>query len=485
MKYHTIEFTRNVVVIKQLMLSDILRHLSEGNFNMEIYKEFQRIIEYQNSIKLKRDRKSEEELINIVESVKQSYLNKSYDFSRYLNITLNQDGKKRKIKLFNEFSCEEVLCIYLKRLLDRRFHVRYPNRNKFIHSLFDTLNAVKDMNDYTIIKFDFEDFFNSVSSVYVYQKFIEDASLERYQKDLIHDFVNKTKYTYAGFNTSNILCEIAATYFDEQLKLNLSNLGLIFYRRYIDDGILIFNRYISYNDCIQIINNTIISVFYDSRVSCTTACKTKLNETKTRYISKRELEEIQTTKEFDFLGYLFQLSFNNKKTQFKYGITQKKIEKYSRKIDEIIKEYNEDSNEDIELLRHQIKAFTSRTVYRITKYKTDIWKTKGFISNYCELRYYLDKLMPNTDKFLKNAIKDSFSRNSITIPYFIKGNESESIYNLYNNLKYNRTLLFVELIGIKMCTLQKMCGQVRVISHVNKSYDSLAREYLIKVKVGH
>lgn len=467
------------------MFINTLRYCSEGNFNMGIYKEFQKIIEYQNSIKLKRDRKSEEELVNILETIKKSYENKNYDFSKYSNITLNQDGKKRKVKLYKEFSCEEVLCIYLKRLLDRQFHVKYPNRNKFIHSLFDTLNAVKDMNDYTIIKFDFEDFFNSVSSLYIYKKFIEDASLERYQKDLICDFVNKTRYTYAGFNTSNILCEIVANYFDERLKLYFNNYGLIFYRRYIDDGILIFNRYISYSECIQIINNTIKSVFYDSMIDCIIECKTKLNETKTRYISKRELEKIQTSKEFDFLGYLFRLNFSNRKTNFEYGITQKKIDKYSHKIHEILKEYNRDSNRDIELLRHQIRAFTSRTVYRITKYKTDIWKTKGFISNYCELRYYMDKLIPDTDKFLRNAVKESFHRNNIPIPYFLKGNDDESVYSIYNNLMCSRTLLFVELIGIKMSTIQKMCRQVRVISHVDKSYDGLVRDYLIKVKVGH
>ncbi|MFR1927334.1 MAG: hypothetical protein ACLS2V_15180 [Clostridium paraputrificum] len=452
---------------------------------MEIYKELKKIIEYQNSIKLRRDRKSEEEIINIVEEVNRSYRNKKYDFSKYLNITLNQDSKKRKVKLYPEFSCEEVLCIYLKRLLDRKIHVRYPNRNKFIHSLFDILNAVKDMNDYTIIKFDFKDFFNSVSSLYVYKKFIESVSLERYQKDLIYDFVNETKYTYAGFNTSNILCEIAAIHFDEKLKLSLNNYGLIFYRRYIDDGILIFNRYISCSECVQIIDNTIKSVFYDSMITCDIKCKTKLNKAKTRYISKRELQTIQGPKEFDFLGYLFELSFINGKTEFKYGITQKKIDKYSRKIDEILEEYNKGFNKDIELLRHQIKAFTSRTVYRITKYKTDIWKTKGFISNYCELRYHLDKLVPNTEKFLKNAVTDSFFRKNIPIPYFLKGNQDESIYNLYNNLKYNRTLLFIELIGIRMCTIQKMCEQVGIMSRGNKNYDGLVRDYLIKVRVGH
>lgn len=47
---------------------------------------------------------------------------------------------------------------FLKRVLDRKFHISYPNRNEYIRTLFDTAAAIKDMSDYTIFKFDFSDF---------------------------------------------------------------------------------------------------------------------------------------------------------------------------------------------------------------------------------------------------------------------------------------------------------------------------------------
>ena len=48
-----------------------------------------------------------------------------------------------------------------------------------------------------------------------------------------------------------------------------------------------------------------------------------------------------------------------------------------------------------------------------------------------------------------------------------------------------RTQLFVELIGINLETLKKMCKQIGIDVSSGKGYDGLVRDYLIKVKVGH
>ena len=89
--------------------------------------------------------------------------------------------------------------------------MEFPNRNTYIRTLVNVVYALKDMSDYTIYKFDFEDFFNSVSSVYVYQRFIRGQGLERDQEDLLEKYVKGTRYAYAGLCTSNILCEFRET----------------------------------------------------------------------------------------------------------------------------------------------------------------------------------------------------------------------------------------------------------------------------------
>ena len=455
---------------------------------MELYDEVKKIVEFRNSCLNIHERKTEAALTTIADKIVDDYNRRLYDFKRLHKLVLKKDGKRRSVKLYEPFASEEVLCIYIKRFLDKRVHIKYPNRNEYVHSLFDILNALKTMNDYTIFRFDFEDYFNSVSSEYVFKKIIVNCSLEREQLELLECFVESTGYAYAGLNTSNLICEIIAKQFDERLLIKLKDKGVIFYRRYIDDGITIFNKYISKDDCLSIIENCICDIFYDVEVECKYKCKTSLNLTKTHHISVRDmLSGVSgiSGDEFDFLGYLFVLSVNRTNrvtnTTFKYGITQKKIIKYEKKIERLVKEFK--TNHDIVLFRHRIKAFTCRAVYRVARYKSLIWKTKGFISNYCELRYRMDHLTDDTKRFLQNAITDGIANNSLNIPYFMKGNTEESSFSLYNNLLKNKTLLLVDNIGISKSKLIQMCKEVGV--NTNKEYDSLVREYLIKVKVGH
>lgn len=459
----------------------------------DIKIEIKRIIEFINTSFPLSEQKSEIEINSIVEDIIEGYEGKRYDFSNYESLTLRQNGKKRYVKQYKDWSLEQCLCIYLKRCLDREFRIKYPNRNDQIQLLFETVSSIQNMKDFTIIKFDFLDFFNSISSEYVYLKFICNSKLERFQKDLLKSFVEKCKYCYAGINTSNVMAEIVSQYFDQVVKQCFHDKGLIFYRRYVDDGILIFNKYISEEEGKTELEKALNISFKDASVNANNNSNTSLNMDagKFTYISKRRLDNaVNTEFLFNFLGYQFGLSTNinrrnKKETVIKYGITDAKIKKYTNKIKKIAEEYKIDN--DIEILRHRLKAFSCRTVYRRKKYSSKIWKSKGFISNYNELKYYLDKLDSNTKNFLENGIIDTLTSISIDKPYFLKGKQEESPYSLYYNLKRNRTLLFEENdhIGINYATLVKMCKQVGIISTDNKSYNALLREYLIKIRIGH
>ena len=456
---------------------------------MEIKKELKHIAEYQNSILLRHEKKTEEAIGNIANAAIDAFENHTYDFKSFIRLSLNQNGKHRQVIMYKPFSPEELLCIFLKRVLDRKFHISYPNRNEYIRTLFNTTSALKDMSDYTIFKFDFSDFFNSVSSEYVYCKYIQRATLERYQDQLLLEFTRATKYTFAGLNTSNILCEIIAKDFDQCLIQKFSKHGIILYKRYIDDGIIILNRFVEQTKCLALVNEAIKEVFFSPLKSGISTCRTTLNLSKVKYIAGRYLIVGGPSATFDFLGYEFELAKivdgHKEKTTFLYGITQAKIDKYTQKLEAIVKEYASSSNKDIELLRHRIKAFTHRSVYQISRYKSHIWKNKGFIANYCELRFRMSSLTKATEMFLKIGVLHAFTNQGVPVPYFLKGNRNESIYNLFNNLQKYRTQLFVELIGIKLETLKKMCTQVGVNVSNEKGYDGLVRDYLIKVKVGH
>lgn len=108
---------------------------------MNMTKEITKIIEYQNSTLLLKDRKSETAINTLIHEVVDDYNNENFDFTKYKEINIKKMSKIRRTKSFEPFSCEEILCIYLKRILDRKFHFKYPNRNEYIHSLFDIISV--------------------------------------------------------------------------------------------------------------------------------------------------------------------------------------------------------------------------------------------------------------------------------------------------------------------------------------------------------
>lgn len=442
--------------------------------------ELTKIIEYYNSQFLENQRKNEDELSSIIEIIYNKTIDRDFDFSNYTRMKITQNSKKREVYKYPEWSVEHFLCVYLKRCLDKKFRIKYSNRNEHMHLLFSTLASLTNMKDYVIVKFDFENFFESISSEYVYKKYIESIQLTRFQHDIFKLFVENCRVCYAGINTSNVFAEIITQHFDGLVLQKLKDKGLIFYKRYVDDGILIFNKYIKKDDVHNIIDNCIQNIYKDASIMVQQSCTTKINEGKFQYISMRGLGDKGVN--FNYLGYDFHLSTpDGKKTLIKYGITVDKINKYTKKIKKIINAYNVDKN--VELLRHRIRAFACRTVYRRKKYSSLIWKSKGFTSNYCELGLHMNSLDDKTEKFLKDGIRDAFAEFGLKPPYFINGYP----YSLYQSLQNNITLLFEEndRIGITFDDLKKMCNQINIHDVDRKTYNSLVREYLISVKVGH
>ena len=452
---------------------------------MDIKKDLEWIVEAQNR-KLPRDERcKEEELQRILEEMRTAYEEGKVDFSKYTKVRLRQGRKKRDVKMYETFTYEEFLSIYLHNQLKYRFRVEFPNRNTYIRSLINTVYALKDMSDYTIYKFDFADFFNSVSSVYVYQKFIRGQGLERDQEDLLEKYVRETRYAYTGLCTSNIFCEIAAQHFDDLLNQSCSGKGLIYYRRYIDDGVLIFNRYLSKEDCQELVNRAIKKTFHDS-VEAQPRCKTALKKEKIKYIARRDLIGTSPTAAFDFLGYEFSLAAKGKATDVAYGITDEKKEKYRKRVRRFMKHCAADSSEGMVLLRHQLRAFTHRTVYQVERNKKTIWINKGFLANYHELGNHLDQLSDSTRDFLKNVLTEEADAILKSRPYFLRDSDNpENIYSLYHNLKRNRTQVFVERIGIDYKKLRSMCQEIGIDPDSCKGYDSLLKAYLNRVGVGY
>lgn len=429
---------------------------------------------------------TEEDIISKIESIKSKLNLGDINFSKLSTIKLKENGKTRIIKQYDENSINEnILCNAIKYTVQDSFNIKYPNRNKVSREVFNYIRSIQSKEEFTIIKFDFSNYFNSIATEYVYKKIIKNNLVNRDEVELLEKFSKETKYCYAGLPTSNIFAEIISLEFDKELLKSLYDYGVIFYERYIDDGLIILNSHIDKDVISDLLEDLVRKVYKDKSVDSSFICTTKLNDSKFKYISKSNL----TNDSFGFLGYKFSLKKTSVKVEIKYGITKEKINKYKKKIENIINEYSKSPCKyKTELLRFRILAFTHRSVYLSNNSQ---WKVKGFISNYCELRYMEDKMIDKeTLDFLENVILSSFDKLGVEYPYFLKGKkEKKNKYCLKYTIKQSNSLIFDHRIGYSKSSLVKICKSIKIaktkLDGKDKNYEELTRDFLIKVKLGY
>lgn len=437
-------------------------------------KVIRKIVEQQNC------NNSVEEIENKVFKYTEKIILEEYDFSKFNKEIYTKGKKKRNIYTFEPKSLEDVMSRYLKVKIDKLFNIKYTSRNKVINTLFNTLPLMDDLNDFVVIRADFKSFFESVQTKDVYNKYIKYSSMKRKDKGFFEDYVEAFEFCYAGLCLSNTLTEIICRDFDKNLRARLDEYGIVYCERYVDDILIILNRYIEKDDVIKSIELSIKEVFGTSPV--------KLHPKKFSYIARRKFE-VGQIQEFNFLGYQFSISKkiikNNKEYfEFQFGITKIKINKYYNRYKNIFIEYKK--NNDIELLRQRLKICSTRIVIKRqveeTSYK---WLTKGIVSNYNELRFHLDSLDKDTEKFLKEVYYTIMIELKIQIPYFlINSKEEVSIYNIYSSLKRNRSMVFERNIGIKKKDIERWFDKIdENYSAFNKSYDGIVADYFDKINI--
>ena len=227
----------------------------------------------------------------------------------------------------------------------------------------------------------------------------------------------------------------------------------------------------------DILNSTVREVFGESPV------KLSDDPDKFAYIAKRNINT-ETIEKIQFLGYEFELDFDGNQINFKYGISKKKRDKQSNIIKRAIIDYR--SNNNLELLRQRIKMYSTRVVIaRNIGNSTFNWLTQGIVANYNELQHHIDCLTEDTDHFLKNIYLNLLSQERISLPYFmVQSRRENSVYNLYSNMKRNRTIIFHESIGVSRQTLLNWIQKIdSSYFDSGKSYYRIVLDYLEKIKI--
>lgn len=433
------------------------------------------------------ERKSTKESINeTIEHVRLAAERGDYDFSHFSSMEKGDADHPRTIKCFWSWQTENVLSTYLKFVLDSALNVKYANRKNVIKLLFNQLFLLKDFRNFTIIRFDFKDYFESISTKYVYEKFISEEIKDRNNAKLFTEYCSRIPRCYMGLPLSNAFAEIAGRAFDEQIQERFADDGLCYYTRYVDDCIMILNQRVTQDECISKIKLCVKDIFKDERIEAVRDSNVEVygsGDKKFQYISDLEVE---TQHSFDFLGYEIFLERKEKqKLTLQYGITADKMEKYRKRIKSMFDQCP--SIRDCELLRHMLQVFCRRTVYRKGVGKSLKWNVKGFISDYSELRFHLSngELHSTTKKFLQAVIWRVSQEKFHDAPYFLKSEERSKphpAYTLYDNMLNNRTLFFDPdfKMGIPRRTLIKRLRQIdsQAVIDDETSYHTILHKYL-------
>ena len=135
------------------------------------------------------------------------------DFQTNVEEGIIKQQKKTRLVYEIKGTNEKIALKYLKKRLDLEFSIKYANRNCVMRELFSIIENISCLGEFTIFRFDFKNFFESVDARKIYDNYIEDTNLKRFEKNLLKQLTELYNYCYAGLPTSNAFVEIIASRF--------------------------------------------------------------------------------------------------------------------------------------------------------------------------------------------------------------------------------------------------------------------------------
>ena len=363
--------------------------------------------------------------------------------------------------------------------------INYPNRALMIHELFECTKIMNFMMNYTIIRFDFKGYFYSIKPKYVWDYYLNNSLPGYVDQKLIRLFCEQIDIAYPGLEMSNILAEIMGIEFDRCLKSYIQEYGILFYGRFVDDGILILKENVDKAIVLSIFKKAQRETFKSSKLHV--KCTASFHKEGTPKFFVCTMKDIyRAPMGFSFLGYLFNLEYDSKDNLVVlYGVSANKIQKYKEKL---IRALNKSKNAKQCLLTLRMQC--SRVVYSIKSGGIDIWKERGFPSVYKELGEVEESLiLPSTkaslDSLSIDAINSSLCAGLLSLPqkYAVEHGRN---YNYYYSITKRKTIIFDyhSRIGCDWRTLVKYVRTVNG-SCRKADYQSLTKELLIKTNIGY
>lgn len=406
-------------------------------------------------------------ILNLKEKYYYNILQAKTDFcSEIIESIITKKKRKRNLYKVKKYSESFFAVKYIASMLNDKFSIKYLNRKKVMREVFMMMESVESLNNFSIYKFDFKNFFESID---LEKEFFIEKNISKFSQGefkIIKNFFTCYSCCYPGLPTSNACVEIISKRFDDNLVKKFDSNGLIFYKRYVDDGLIILKEKIDEIEIEKILNIVIAESFKSTKV--------KLNKKKKAYITSNNYGILE------YLGYKFEISKNG----IKYGISESKIKKYNERVNQIMYKYR--SNCNVELLRQRILFIISRRVYYNKSTVVKNWSAQGFIENYDLLigkqKKHFDK---KTLDFLEKSIFESFIKINgyENLPYFFKNDGIEDFhkknYSFLMGLNSKKSIVFFPNVGWTYQHLTKMINKIDNTKNLkNKSYKELVNIYI-------
>ncbi|OOR19243.1 hypothetical protein [Bacillus cereus] len=357
---------------------------------------------------------------------------------------------------------EQIVLDYYKLLLNMYCNIKFPNRSYIMTELMNLMPIIHKYYAYTIYKFDFTEFFYSISSKKSFEYICDSVNLKTSEFMFLKNYTKENEKLIPGIGLHNSLVELNGNNFDLEMKKAFKE-GFLYYARYVDDCILILDEKVAKDKIEKTVLNLMKKCFGN---------KITINPDKTEYHQSDDVNY-----KINYLGYVFEKGQSAKK-QFKFGIAENKLKKYKKQIDKIVLEYGD--NNDIEMLSFKLELVFKRIVYYGTRKNSNKyrWQVRGISDSYKELKRFMknndnyEKITNATERFFCKNIEDSFGRNGILLPAKIKNQlENKKFISCFFN---NQALLLHPKLGLNHSNLK---GKVEIVyknNIENCGYNELA-----------
>lgn len=158
----------------------------------------------------------------IANEVAEKFENKTYNFEQNIFFKkIVSMGKRRMVANLKAGSTEFFLANHINELTKQNTNYKLVNHHLFVEKLIDNLQKIENTQNFTLVEFDFVNYYNSVSTEYFYKKYLSKHNFNDADRALLEKFVAQVPYCFAGITTSNIFAELVANEFRAQLSKNL------------------------------------------------------------------------------------------------------------------------------------------------------------------------------------------------------------------------------------------------------------------------